>query len=36
MSFAAIVICFQLTLVLVGDVGPRVVDISSLLFDPDK
>ena len=36
-SFEAIVICFELTLVLiVGDVGPRIVDISSLLSDPDK
>ena len=35
-SFEAIVICFQLTLVLVGDVSPRIVDISSLLSDPDK
>ena len=35
-SFEAIVICVQLTLVLVGDVGPRIIDISSLLSDPDK
>ena len=35
-SFEAIVICLQLTLVLVWDVGPRTVDISSLLSDPDK
>ena len=35
-SFEAIVICFQLTLVLVGDVSPHIVDISFLLSDPDN
>ena len=35
-SFEAIVICFQVILVVVGDVGPRIVDISTLLSYPDK
>ena len=35
-SFEEILTCLQLSLVLVGDVGPHIADISSLLSDPDK
>ena len=35
-SFEEILTCLQLSIVLVGDVGPHIADISSLLSDPDK